>query len=248
MPLTVRLVPCLEDNYGFLLRDEESGEVASVNSPDPDPILQALDELGWSLTTIFNTHKHGDHIGGNEVLRQRTGAKVIGPLEVAERTHVDRVVGDGDKATLGGTEFEVLDTGGHTLGHISYFSPGAKAAFVGDTLFAMGCGRLFEGTPEQMWTSLSRVAALPEDTRVYCAHEYTAANARFALTVDSSRDVAERAETIFAARARQEPTIPTTIGLERRTNPFLRAPALCPDLKPAEAFAAIRRAKDQFRG
>ena len=247
MPLTVRLVPCLEDNYGFLLRDEESGEVASVNSPEADPILQALNEFGWQLTTIFNTHKHGDHIGGNDVLRQRTGAKVIGPSEVAERTHVDRVVGDGDRAALGGTEFEVLDTGGHTLGHVSYFSPGAKAAFVGDTLFAMGCGRLFEGTPEQMWASLSRLAALPDNTRVYCAHEYTEANARFAFSVDNSRDVAERAETIFWARTRNKPTIPTTIGLERRTNPFLRAPTLRPDLPPVEAFAAIRRAKDQFR-
>jgi len=248
MPLTVRLVPCLEDNYGFLLRDEESGEVASVDSPDAEPILQALDELGWRLTVILNTHKHGDHIGGNEVLRQRTGARVIGPAEVAERTQVDRVVGDGDKVALGATEFEVIDTGGHTLGHISYFSPEAGAAFVGDTLFAMGCGRLFEGTPEQMWRSLSRLAALPENTRVYCAHEYTAANARFALTVDSSRDVAQRADIIFAARAREESTIPTTIGLERTTNPFLRAPAIRLDLEPVEAFAAIRRAKDQFRG
>lgn len=248
MPLTVRLVPCLEDNYGFLLRDEESGEVASVDSPDAEPILQALDERGWRLTAIFNTHKHGDHIGGNEALRQRTGAKVIGPSEVAERTHVDRMVGNGDKVALGGTEFEVLDTGGHTLGHVSYFSPGAKVAFVGDTLFAMGCGRLFEGTPEQMWTSLSRLAALPEDTRVYCAHEYTSANARFALTVDSSPELAERADTIFAARARCESTIPTTIGLERSTNPFLRAPSLLPYLTPVEAFAAIRRAKDQFGG
>src|SRR4029453_11835616 len=140
MPLTVRLVPCLEDNYGFLLRDEESGEVASVDSPDAEPILQALDELGWRLTAIFNTHKHGDHIGGNEALRQHTGAKVIGPSEVAERTQVDRIVGEGDKVALGGTEFEVIDTGGHTLGHISYFSPAAGAAFVGDTLFRMGGG------------------------------------------------------------------------------------------------------------
>ena len=246
MPLEIHLVPCLEDNYGFLVRDEVSGEVAAVDTPDGDAILAALDRLGWRLSTILNTHKHHDHIGGNEQLRRQTGAKVVGPAEVTLRTHVDQIVAGGDRIELGETSFEVLDTGGHTLNHVSYFSDRDRVAFVGDTLFAMGCGRLFEGTAEQMWASLSRLAALPDDTRVYCAHEYTVANTCFALTVDSSPAVATRADRIFEARVRGEATVPTTIGLERDTNPFLRAPALHPRMPPAEAFAVIRAAKDVF--
>jgi hydroxyacylglutathione hydrolase len=159
----------------------------------------------------------------------------------------------GDIVDLGETRFQVIDTGGHTLGHITYFDAADEIAFVGDTLFALGCGRLFEGTPEQMWTSLQRLAALPDDTTVYCAHEYTASNARFALSVDDGAALRARAEAIFAARERGEWTVPTTIGLEKATNPFLRAPALAgkvgaagqPD---AQAFAAVRQAKDNFRG
>jgi hydroxyacylglutathione hydrolase len=248
MPLTVHLVPCLEDNYGFLVRDQTSGEVAAVDTPDAAQIVSALDRLGWHLTTIFNTHKHGDHIGGNEDLRRRTGAKVVGPAEVADRTHVDRIVAGGDTVWLGETEFEVLDTGGHTLGHVSYYARPDNVAFVGDALFAMGCGRLFEGTPDQMWASLRRLAELPQETRIYCAHEYTAANARFAVTVDDAPHVRERAEAIFEIRARTDPTVPTTVALERSTNPFLRAPALRPQLSPVAAFAELRRAKDSFCG
>jgi hydroxyacylglutathione hydrolase len=187
MPLSVSLVPCLDDNYGFLVRDEETGATAAVDTPDAGPILDALKERGWALDIILNTHKHGDHIGGNQALRERTGAMVVGPGEVAERTHVDWVVKGGDCVSLGATEFFVIDTGGHTLGHVSYYAWGAATVFVGDTLFAMGCGRLFEGTAEQMWASLSRLAALPPETQVYCAHEYTLANADFALSVDDSR-------------------------------------------------------------
>ena len=154
---------------------------------------------------------------------------------------IDRVVGDGDVVMLGETKLEVMNTGGHTLGHISYFDAEDQIAFVGDTLFALGCGRLFEGTPAQMWTSLSRLAALPDETAVYCAHEYTASNARFALSVDDSPALAARAKEVFAARERGEPTVPTTIGREKATNPFLRA-------GDATRFAAVRAAKDGFKG
>ncbi|HEX6661850.1 MAG TPA: hydroxyacylglutathione hydrolase [Sphingomicrobium sp.] len=248
MPLTVSLVPCLDDNYGFLVRDEATGTVAAVDIPEAEPILEALKERGWGLDLILNTHKHGDHIGGNEALREQTGATVIGPDEVAERTHVDWVVHGGDRVGLGATELFVIDTGGHTLGHISYYAPTAATVFVGDTLFAMGCGRLFEGTAEQMWESLSRLAALPPQTQVYCAHEYTMSNADFALSVDHSPAVAERAAAVLEARALGQATVPTTIGLELATNPFLRAPALHPALEPARAFAEMRRAKDEFTG
>ena len=248
MPLTVTLVPCLEDNYGFLVRDEETGTIAAVDTPEAGPMIAALEQLGWGLDLILNTHKHGDHIGGNDELRGRTGATVIGPGEVAERAHVDCVVKGADRVRLGATELYVIDTGGHTLGHVSYYAPSAEVVFVGDTLFAMGCGRLFEGTPEQMWASLSRLASLPPETRVYCAHEYTLANANFALSVDACPALAERAAAVREARALGEPTIPTTIRLELATNPFLRAPALRPALEPALAFAEIRRAKDEFTG
>lgn len=248
MPLSVSLVPCLDDNYGFLVRDEATGATAAVDTPDAGPILEALEERGWALDFILNTHKHGDHIGGNQALRDRTGATIIGPREVAGRTHVDWIVANGDRVSVGATEFTVIDTGGHTLEHVSYFAPDAGAVFVGDTLFAMGCGRLFEGTPQQMWASLSRLAVLPPETKVYCAHEYTVANANFALSVDGSPAVAERAAAVLEARALGEPTVPTTIGLELQTNPFLRAPALRPTLEPAQAFAEIRRAKDEFSG
>jgi hydroxyacylglutathione hydrolase len=166
---------------------------------------------------------------------------------------LDREVKGGDVVRLGETSFQVIESGGHTLGHIAYFDAADRIAFVGDTLFALGCGRLFEGTPEQMWDSLQRLAALPDDTTVYCAHEYTASNARFALSVDDSAPLKARADEVFAARERGEWTVPTTIGLEKATNPFLRAPALAPKVgaageADAQAFAAVRAAKDVFKG
>jgi hydroxyacylglutathione hydrolase len=241
MPLTVRQFPCLSDNYGFLVRDEATGLAACIDTPDAGAILAQLDKLGWTLDLILNTHWHADHAGGNAEVQAATGARVVGPAEVGRISPVDRLVFDGDIVELGETRFEVMDTGGHTLGHISYFDAEDQIAFVGDTLFALGCGRLFEGTPEQMWASLSRLAALPEETAVYCAHEYTASNARFALTVDDNPLLAVRAEEIFAARERGEPTVPTTIAREKATNPFLRA-------GDAKAFAAVRAAKDAFKG
>ena len=233
MTLTVRQFACLSDNYGFLVRDEASGAVACIDTPEADAVLQALKEAGWKLDLILNTHWHPDHAGGNAAIKAATGATIVGPDEVTRIAPLDRAVTDGDVVMLGESRFEVIDTGGHTLGHIAYFAPADHVAFVGDTLF--------EGTPAQMWQSLSRLAALPEDTRVYCAHEYTAANARFALSVDQSPALRSRADAIFAARERGEPTVPTTIGLERQTNPFLRAAGV-------EDFAALRAAKDVFKG
>jgi len=246
MPLTVRQFPCLTDNYGFLIRDEASGTTACIDTPDAPAILAELDVLGWKLDFILNTHWHPDHAGGNEQIKAATAAIAVGPAEVERLAELDRVVRHGDVVELGETLLSVIDTGGHTLGHITYFDAEDRIAFVGDTLFALGCGRLFEGTPEQMWTSLQRIASLPEDSTVYCAHEYTAANARFALSVDKSPALKARAEEVFAARERGEPTVPTTIAVEKATNPFLRAPVLRPDLAPVQAFAAVRAAKDVF--
>ena len=250
MTLTVRQFPCLSDNYGFLVCDDASGQTACVDTPDARAILAALDEAGWKLDFIFNTHWHPDHAGGNAAIKAATGATIIGPAEVTRIAPLDRTVGDGDVVDLGETRFEVIACGGHTLGHITYYDDADRIAFVGDTLFALGCGRLFEGTAEQMWGSLQRLAALPDETTIYCAHEYTASNARFALTVDGDPALKARSEAVFAARQRGEPTVPTSIGLEKATNPFLRAPAIAhlagrPD---HEAFAKIRAAKDSFRG
>jgi hydroxyacylglutathione hydrolase len=241
MPLIVRQFPCLSDNYGFLAHDEATGMTACIDTPDAAAILKELDVLGWKLSLILNTHWHPDHAGGNAEVKAATGAQIVGPAEVARISAVDRTVADGDIVELGETRLEVMDTGGHTLGHISYFDADDQIAFVGDTLFALGCGRLFEGTAEQMWTSLSRLAALPDETAVYCAHEYTASNARFALSIDDDAVLAARAKEIFAARERGEPTVPTTIAREKATNPFLRA-------GDAQRFAVVRTAKDNFKG
>ncbi|NBB16641.1 hydroxyacylglutathione hydrolase [Caulobacter sp. SLTY] len=249
MTLTVRQFPCLSDNYGFLARDEASGLVACIDTPDAEAIKRELAAAGWDLHLILNTHWHPDHAGGNEALKAATGCTVVGPAEVSRIAAPDRVVVHGDVVMLGETRFDVIDTGGHTLGHVTFHDAADSIAFVGDTLFALGCGRLFEGDAQQMWASLQRIAQLPEDTTVYCAHEYTASNARFALSVDDSEPLKTRAEAIFAARERGEPTVPTTIALELATNPFLRAPILRPDIAdPAEAFGAVRAAKDGFKG
>jgi hydroxyacylglutathione hydrolase len=254
MTVTVHQFPCLSDNYGFLVRDDATGLAACIDTPEAGAILRELDKLGWKLALILNTHWHPDHAGGNQEIKAATGCTVVGPQEVERIGHApDRVVADGDEVRLGETVFQVFDSGGHTLGHVAYVDAADRVAFVGDTLFALGCGRLFEGTPEQMWTSLQRLAALPDDTAVYCAHEYTASNARFALSVDDDPALKARTDAIFAARERGEATVPTTIGLEKATNPFLRAPVLASRLGVAgapdhEAFAAVRRAKDSFKG
>lgn len=249
MPLSIRQFPCLSDNYGFLVRDEATGLVATIDTPDAAAILADLEASGWGrLDFVFNTHWHPDHAGGNERLKAETGCEIVGPEEVRRIAPLDRVVAGGDTVALGETTFEVIDVGGHTHGHIALWSSADGIAFVGDSLFALGCGRLFEGTPDQMWASLQRLADLPTGTVVYCAHEYTASNARFAISVDGDPAVRARAEAVFAARERGEATVPTTIGEEIATNPFLRAPGLRPELSPVEAFAAIRAAKDGFPG
>jgi hydroxyacylglutathione hydrolase len=248
MPITVHQFPCLSDNYGFLVRDDATGLAACIDTPDAAAILRELKTTGWTLSLILNTHWHPDHAGGNAEIKAATGCIVVGPAEVERLSPVDRKVGGGDVVELGQTRFEVIESGGHTLGHIAYFDLSDRVAFVGDTLFALGCGRLFEGTAAQMWDSLQRLAALPDDTKVYCAHEYTASNARFALSVDDDPALKARTDNIFAARERGEWTVPTTIGLEKATNPFLRAPMLKPGLPAHEAFGQVRAAKDAFKG
>jgi len=248
MSISIHQFACLSDNYGYLVRDDATGLAAAIDTPDAAAVLQAVKETGWTLALILNTHWHPDHAGGNAEVKVATGCEIVGPPEVTRIAPLDRPVKEGDEVTLGETRFQVIDTGGHTLGHISYYDAADRAVFVGDTLFALGCGRLFEGTAEQMWGSLSKLAALPDATAVYCAHEYTASNARFALSVDSSPETKARTDAVFAARERGEWTVPTTIGAEKAANPFLRAPLLRPDLAPAAAFGAIRAAKDNFKG
>ena len=251
MPITVHQFACLSDNYGFLVRDEATGETACIDTPDAHAVLREVERTGWRLSLILNTHWHPDHAGGNAAVQAATGAQIVGPAEVRRIAPLDREVVEGDTVRLGESTFAVIDTGGHTMGHITYHDAANEAAFVGDTLFTLGCGRLFEGTAEQMWTSLQKLAVLPAATRIYCAHEYTAANARFALSVDPSPALAARAVEVFAARERGEATVPTTIRAELATNPFLRAPELALGRSAgsaAAAFGAVRAAKDGFRG
>ena len=253
MALEVRIRPCLADNYLILIRDEATGAAATIDTPDAEAVLAFAAELGWSLTHILNTHWHPDHAGGNEQVKAKTGAVIYGPQEVTRIAPLDHPVQDGDQVQIGATRLDVFAAPGHTLGHVVYIDLAGHNAFVGDVLFALGCGRLFEGTPGQMWTSLSRLVELPDDTRVYCAHEYTASNARFALSLDADPGVEARCAEVFAARERGEPTVPTTIRLEKATNPSLRAGRLAARAgyhgdDPVEAFAAVRLAKDGFKG
>jgi len=246
----VRQFPCLEDNYGFLVHDDASGETTTIDTPDADVILAEAEKAGWRITQIWNTHWHPDHAGGNAAIKAATGAVVIGPAEVERIGQApDRIVDEGGVAKLGGHTARVLNVGGHTLGHIAYVFDADRIAFVGDTLFTMGCGKLFEGTAQQMWASLSKLAALPDDTTIYCAHEYTAGNVKFALTIDAENPALRvRAEEVAHKRAANTPTVPTTIGEEKATNPFLRAPLLKRAVDMAEAedwevFGEIRRRK-----
>jgi hydroxyacylglutathione hydrolase len=254
-PLEIHLFPCLADNYGFLVHDPQEQVTAAVDTPDAGQIMAQLDAKGWRLTHILNTHHHGDHAGGNLQIKERTGCTVIGPRADAARIPgIDVPVGEGDELCLGRHRVRVFDTPGHTRGHIVYWLPDDDAAFVGDTLFAMGCGRLFEGTPAQMWTSLCKIMSWPESTRLYCAHEYSQANARFALTVEPhNAALAARAAEVAALRAAGRPTVPTTLRAELATNPFLRAasPGLqsaigLPGADAVQVFAKTRALKDAF--
>ena len=221
----VHIFPCLKDNYGFLLHDPATGETATIDTPEAGKILAEAEAKGWKITQVWNTHWHPDHAGGNAEIVAKTGAKVVGPNEV-DRIGLapDRILHEGDTVELGALSARIIETPGHTLGHIVFHLAGQKIAFVGDTLFALGCGRLFEGTPGQMWDSLGKLRALPDDTVVYCAHEYTASNAAFALSVDAGNAaLLAYADEVKAKRAKDIPTVPTTIGKEKAANPFLRA-------------------------
>jgi hydroxyacylglutathione hydrolase len=256
MTLIVEQFLCRTDNFGVLIHDSVAGVTASIDAPEEAPIAIKLKERGWRLDHIFVTHHHADHTDGIPALKAAFGAKVTAPAgEAARIPGVDHVAKGGDRLRFGGYDIEVIDTPGHTLGHISYYLPAARIAFVADTLFAVGCGRVIEGTMEMMWQSLEKLAALPPDTSIYCGHEYTEANIRFALTVEpDNADLVARAAEVKALRAAGKLTLPTTIARERATNPFLRAgePGIrarlgMKDAPAAAVFGEIRRRKDAFR-
>ncbi len=254
--LAIEQIPVLNDNYVYLAHDSDSGATAVIDPAVAPPVLERLQAKGWRLTHILNTHHHNDHVGGNMALKEATGAVIVGHRKDAERIPgIDIEVGDGDSFLLGSAAAMVMDVPGHTVGHIAYWFPESHALFCGDTLFALGCGRLFEGTGEQMWQSLKKFRPLPDDTLVYCAHEYTESNANFARTVERHNpDLAARIEDIKKTRQQHRPTVPSTLGIERKTNPFLRADladvkaavGMAPDADPALVFTEIRRRKDAF--
>lgn len=251
--LEIHQFPCLSDNYGYLLHDPASGETVCIDTPDADEYLKQAAAKGWRITQIWNTHWHPDHAGGNGAIKAATGCTITAPEgDAGKIAGVDRRVDQGDTVKIGDWTAQVLDVGGHTLGHCAYWLPEPRIAFVGDSVFALGCGRMFEGTAPQFWESLLRIKALPADTLLYCAHEYTAANARFALHADpDNAELAAYAEDITRARAAGMPTVPARLGRELLTNPFLRAddPALQARWGGHDAvttFAALREAKNTF--
>ena len=252
-PFEIVTVPCLSDNYAFLIHHAETGQTALVDAPEAAPIRAELDRRGWTLSHILITHHHGDHIDG--VAELRGNAQVIGAAEDAARLpSLDAAYGDGDSFDFAGHPVHVMDVSGHTIGHIAFHIPDAGAVFTADSLMALGCGRLFEGKPAQMWQSLSKLAALPDDTIVCSGHEYTAANGRFAITIEPENpDLQARIADIADKRANGIPTVPSTLALEKATNPFLRAHLDSvksnidmPDASDADAFAEIRARKDNF--
>ena len=254
MALEIHQFPCLSDNYGFLLHDTGSGETAAIDTPDGAEYLSQAQAKGWAITQIWNTHWHPDHAGGNMAIKDATGCRIVAPAGESEKiAGVDRTVGAGDMVTLGSYQARVIDVGGHTLGHIAYHLPAEKIAFVGDSIFALGCGRMFEGTPDMMWNSLKRIRDLPGSTVLYCAHEYTLANARFARSVDpDNAGLRDYAADVRAKRERGEWTVPTRLDREMAANPFLRADD--PVMQhwagqqgdAVATFAALRKAKDNF--
>jgi hydroxyacylglutathione hydrolase len=241
--LDIVRIAALNDNYIWLVHDPASDETMVVDPAEADPVLAAAAHRGWTISQIWNTHWHPDHVGGNAAIKAATGARVTGPeAEAAKIPTLDMTVREGDIVRLGDHVATVMETPAHTAGHISYHFADDGVVFVGDTLFAMGCGRLFEGTPEQMFANMQRLAALPDDTIVYCAHEYTQANGRYARTAEpDNQAIARRMRAVDAARARGEATVPTTIGEERATNPFMRAAS-------AGQLAKRRAEKDAFPG
>ena len=255
MPFDLITIPCLSDNYAFLLRDHQSEKVALIDAPEAAPILAELKKRDWQLSQIWLTHHHPDHVQGVADVLKEHDANVIGAKADEHRLPpLDRKVAEDDSITLGALEARVIDVSGHTIGHIAFYVPTAKAAFTADSLMALGCGRLFEGTPAQMWESLQKLMTLPEDTMICSGHEYTSANAKFALTVDpKNTDLISRAKDIEAARKKGLPTVPSKLATELKTNPFLRPadPAIratlgMPDATDTDVFTEIRARKDKF--
>ncbi|MDM7956272.1 hydroxyacylglutathione hydrolase [Blastomonas sp.] len=236
-------IPALSDNYIWLAHEPDSGETLVIDPAEAEPVLAAAAESGWNITQIWNTHWHPDHVGGNAAIKAATGCTITGPAAEQDRIGtLDKMVREGDTVALGALRAEVIDVPAHTSGHIAYHFAEAAVIFVGDTLFAMGCGRLFEGTPAQMYDNMQRLSALPGETEVYCAHEYTQSNGRYALVAEpANAAIVERMAEVDAMRARGEATVPTTIALERATNPFMRATS-------ADELAERRAAKDSFKG
>lgn len=256
MALVIEQFTCRSDNFGVLIHDPASGLTAAIDAPEEAPIRAKLKEKGWRLDMIFTTHHHGDHVEGNAGLKAEYRCLITGPAAEADKIPaIDRRVSGGDVLHFGAAEVQVIDTPGHTLGHVSYWLPSESVAFTADTLFAMGCGRVFEGTPEMMFASLEKLRALPDQTAIYCGHEYTEANARFALTVDPDNgELLRRTDAVKELRAAGKATLPTTIALEKQTNPYFRVDdaAIRKQLAmehatPAEVFAEIRKRKDSFK-
>lgn len=254
--LEIVRIPVLSDNYVWLMREPQSGCVGVVDPAVAAPVLAEAAKRGWKITHILNTHHHGDHVGGNLEIKAATGCTIVGlGRDRARLPGIDITVDDGDRYRFGEAEAEVFFVPGHTSGHCAYAFRDQRALFCGDTLFALGCGKMFEGTPQQFWTSLSRLRSLPDDMRVYCAHEYTQSNARFAVTVETdNKQLMARSASIDAARSRGEATVPSLLGEEKQTNPFLRAdlPSVqkavgLPGGDPAKVFAEVRHRKDVFR-
>jgi len=255
MPAQTRLFRCLQDNFGVLIHDPASGATAAIDAPEAAPVEAALEETGWTLTDILVTHHHGDHTGGIEALKGRHRCKVTAPRgEAAKIPAVDATAGEGDTVSVGTLTAKVIETPGHTAGHVSYWFEPDKIVFVGDTLFSIGCGRVIEGTPPMMWQSLLKLRSLPDDTQVFCGHEYTAANIRFCRTIEpDNADLLAREKEVAALLAAGKPTVPSLMGAEKKQNTFLRAdvPAVAAAVglagKPAaEVFAEVRARKNKF--
>ena len=253
--LNIIQIPAFDDNYIYLMQDQATQKTAIVDAGDPAPVLKKLEELGWDLDYILNTHHHSDHVGGNLELKEKTGCTIVGPKADEERIPgIDITLEDGQTFQVGESTATLYDVPGHTKGHIAFYFPTADALFCGDTLFSMGCGRLFEGTPEQMWHSLLKFRDLPDRTRVYCAHEYTTSNGQFALSIDpNNADLKTRMDEVNALRAENKPTVPSLLGVEKKTNPFLRADndrlkesMGLMNASPVEVFTEVRGQKDQF--
>jgi hydroxyacylglutathione hydrolase len=253
--LEVDLFLCRQDNFGVLVHDHNSGDTASIDAPDPVTIQKTLQRKGWALTHILTTHHHGDHVEGNLALKSASNCKIVGPkAEAGKIPGIDQPVSGHDTFSFAGRDVIVIDTPGHTRGHIAFHIASEDVVFVGDTLFSLGCGRVFEGTMDEMWASLEKLKKLPQQTRIYCGHEYTESNARFALTIEpGNSDLQKRSAEVSRKRNRGELTLPTTIGEELRVNPFLRADSVeirerlgLNGATESQVFAEIRRRKDNF--